>query len=72
MKFKEYIKFKNYIILLSIAIVILAHLGTIRGRSGVDFEVRGAKSAILPQRDVEILKVQCWPCFRVSGGRRFR
>jgi hypothetical protein len=51
MKFKEYIKFKNYIILLSIAIVILAHLGTIRGRSGVDFEVRGAKSAILPQRD---------------------
>ncbi len=36
MKFKEYIKFKNYIILLYIAIVILAHLGTIRGRSGVD------------------------------------
>jgi hypothetical protein len=42
-KFKEYIKFKNYIILLYIAIVILAHLGTIRGRSG---GIRGRSGGI--------------------------
>ncbi len=49
-KFKEYIKFKNYIILLYIAIVILAHLGTIRGRSG---GIRGRSGGIRGRSGVD-------------------